>query len=286
MAKHKIRHTYAIGDIQGCHDELQQLLERVGFDPDQDRLWLTGDLVSRGPQSAEVLRYVMSLGEAAVTVLGNHDLHLLAAAAGVKQRRLDPSLQSVLDAPDSAVLLEWLRHRPLLHREKRPNWPHEWVLVHAGLAPQWTVDEAEALAAEVENTLRGPDHNALFAEMYGDQPLVWNASLSGLDRLRFIINCMTRMRYCLPDGSLALEEKGAPGSQPQGSQPWFAHPNRRHREAGIVFGHWSTLGQVVWSSARVYGLDGGCVWGGQLIALRIEDMTLSFLPCEGHRKPG
>lgn len=281
----KPRHTYAIGDIQGCHDELQELLNLIEFDPDQDRLWLTGDLVSRGPKSLEVLRYIKSLQDAAVCVLGNHDLHLLAAAAGIEKHHLDASLKAVIKAEDGGELLDWLRHRPMLHREKRANWPHEWLLVHAGLAPQWTLDEATTLAREVENTLREDNHVEFFQQMYGDQPDRWQNSLEGYDRLRFITNCMTRMRYCGPEGELLLKEKGSPGSQPAHAIPWFEHPRRKNADAGILFGHWSTLNQVVRSKARAYGLDGGCVWGGKLIALRIEDMSLTFLPCEGHRKP-
>lgn len=280
------RSTYVIGDIQGCHDELQQLLEILEFDPDSDRLWLTGDLVSRGPRSLEVLRYVKSLGEAATVTLGNHDLHLLAAAAGVKRHRLDPSLENILEAPDRDELLEWLRHRPLAHRESRPNWPHDWLMVHAGLPPQWTMDQACLLATEVESVLRSDGHGEFFAQMYGDEPDQWSEQLAGWDRLRFITNCLTRLRFCTTDGRLLLAEKGAPATGETAALPWFQVPERKSRDAGILFGHWSTLGQVVWSSARVYGLDGGCIWGGRLIALRLEDMQLTFLPCEGYRRPG
>ncbi len=286
MAKTKIRHTYVIGDIQGCFDELTQLLELVEFDATLDRLWLTGDLVSRGPKSLEVLRYVKSLGEAAITVLGNHDLHLLAAASGVKAQRLDQSLQPIMLAEDCNELLSWLRQRPLLHREIRSSWPHEWVMVHAGMPPQWSIEKAELLAQEVENALRSAEYPLFFANMYGNTPMQWSDKLQGHDRLRFITNCLTRLRYCSPDGQLLLEEKGNPASKPDHAIPWFMAPERQSKNAGILFGHWSTLGQVVWSRDRVYGLDGGCLWGGQLIALRLEDMALNYLDCEGHRKPG
>ncbi len=286
MAAGKTRHTYVIGDVQGCYDELRQLLDIVGFDDSQDKLWLTGDLVSRGPKSLEVLRYIKSLGDAAITVLGNHDLHLLAALSGSESRRLDPSLKAIAKAADRDELLTWLRQRPLIHRETRSHWPHDWLLLHAGLPPQWDADMATRLAGEVEALLRGDEHSAFFANMYGDHPDQWSEKLTGWDRLRFITNCLTRLRYCTASGQLLLAEKGKPSTKPQKSIPWFMVPDRQSRDVGILFGHWSTLGQVVWSTAGVYGLDGGCLWGGSLIALRLEDMALTYLPCTGHKKPG
>ncbi len=272
---------YAIGDVQGCCDALQRLLDHLRFDPASDQLWLAGDLVNRGPQSAATLRLVRALGDRAVTVLGNHDLHLLAVAAGGKRGRRD-TLEDVLDAPDRDELLHWLRQQPLMHASRDGRWQ----MLHAGLPPQWTIAEAAAHAREVEALLRGPDASPLLRHMYGDQPDCWNPELTGWPRLRFIVNAFTRLRYCTPDGRFAAEPKGAPGSQPDGLLPWFAVPGRRSAGSRIVFGHWSTLGQVHWPDARVWGLDTGCVWGGRLSALRLDDEKLSGIDCAQYRRPG
>jgi bis(5'-nucleosyl)-tetraphosphatase (symmetrical) len=207
--------TYAIGDVQGCYDELRQLLDRIAYEPGRDRLWLTGDLVNRGPRSAQVLRLVRALGESAVVVLGNHDLHLLALAEGDDEVRAEDNLADVLLAEDRDELLHWLRHRPLLHHDEALGL----TLIHAGLPPQWGLDEARAHAAEVEQTLRGPAYEEFFAHMYGDEPSCWSPELGDWDRLRFIVNCLTRLRYCDRAGHIALHEKGPPGSQPQGLLP-------------------------------------------------------------------
>jgi bis(5'-nucleosyl)-tetraphosphatase (symmetrical) len=276
---------FAIGDLQGCYSELRRLLDAVGFEPGRDRLWFTGDLVNRGPESLDCLRFVRGLGAGAVTVLGNHDLHLLAVAADpTRRRRGDGSLDAVLQAPDREELLDWLRRQPLLHHD-----PGRAVtLIHAGLPPDWDLATAQACAREVEAVLQGADYAELFRHMYGDQPRRWDPALTGWARLRFIVNCLTRLRYCTPDGRLALEHKGSPDGQSDGVLPWFRLPERRSRGQRLLFGHWSTLGRVAWPDEAVWGLDSGCVWGGSLSALRLdrEPWALTQLPCPGHRRPG
>lgn len=257
--------TYAIGDIQGCFEELQRLLDEIAFDPATDRLWFTGDLVNRGPRSLDVLRFVRSLGKRAITVLGNHDLHLLAVAEGLAPKRHDDTLDAILAAPDRDELLDWLRRRPLLHRDEALGF----TLIHAGLPPQWDMDTAAGCAREVEAVLRGERWRDLPAHMYGDEPSKWHPGLSGHARLRFITNSLTRLRYVTRDGSLALKPNGAPGSQPQGCLPWFQAPERRSRGERIIFGHWSQLGRIHWPKEQVYGIDTGCVWGNTLTALRL-----------------
>jgi len=256
--------TYAIGDIQGCYDELRTLLDRLEFDPAKDRLWLAGDLVNRGPDSLKVLRFAKGLGERAVCVLGNHDLHLLAVAAGNLRHYKDESLADVLQAPDRDELLDWLRRRPLMHSSKGKGYS----MIHAGLPPQWDIKTAQRCAREVERVLRGPDFPRLMREMYGNKPDRWSKKLKGMDRLRFIINCFTRLRYCGADGTLALKEKGAPGSQAKGLLPWFEVPGRASAKERIVCGHWSTLGFV--NRRNVWSLDTGCLWGGSLTAVRLR----------------
>ena len=274
--------TYAIGDIQGCYDELQRLLEQLDFSETRDQLWFVGDLVNRGPNSLEVLRLVKSLGDAAVTVLGNHDLHLLALAHGNPKHRHSSNLNEVLRAPDRDELIHWLRHRPLLHRDKKLAFS----MIHAGLPPQWTMKTARACAREVENVLRGDQHVEYFLGMYGNEPSLWSPRLVGMDRLRFITNCLTRLRYCTADGGLALREKSPPALRPGHLIPWFQHPERRSRDARIVFGHWSALGY--WQGDNVWGIDSGCLWGGSLTALRLrrkKPVKPLHLPCEGHLTP-
>ncbi len=255
---------YAIGDVQGCFNELQALLKEIGFHVNRDRLWFTGDLVNRGPKSLEVVRFVKNLAGDAVTVLGNHDLHLLAVAEGSDRYRYNDTFDDVLNAPDGDELLDWLRHRPLLHHDAKLGY----TLIHAGLPPQWDLAQAEACASEVEAVLRGRRYGEYFEHMYGDRPDLWSDDLSGWERLRFITNCFARMRYCDNAGRLALEEKGAPGTQPEGYMPWFAAPGRRSAGLKIIFGHWSTLGGC--TGPGIYPLDSGCVWGGNLTALRLD----------------
>ena len=273
--------VYAVGDIQGCYDELRRALDRVAFDPVHDRLWCVGDLVNRGPQSLQVLRFVHGLGEHAICVLGNHDLHLLAVAAGHPKYKDDPGLRDVLTADDRDELLYWLRHRPLLHHDAELDF----MMLHAGLPPQWDSATARACAAEVEAVLRSDDHNDYFMRMYGNKPKGWDPALSGIERWRFITNCLTRLRYCDADGALALKEKGPPGSQAIGRVPWFEHPLRASRGQRIVFGHWSTLGYR--AEHDVWALDTGCLWGGALTLLRLDEQPPRPIthPCERWLNP-
>ncbi len=268
--------TYAIGDVQGCHDELERLLERLAFDVARDRLWMVGDLVNRGPRSLETLRLVRSFGDAASVVLGNHDLHLLAVAAGAREPRRKDTLDAVLGAPDRDELLAWLRHQPLLVHDRDAAR----VLVHAGLPPQWDADQAEGCARELEAVLQGPDHDAFFHSMYGDHPACWEPALTGAERLRYVTNALTRMRYVDAGGALDLDEKGPPGTQSDGLVPWFAHPRRHSRDVTVVFGHWASLqSQVPLDPGhRVIHLDMGCVWGGALRAVRLEDGAVLEVP--------
>jgi bis(5'-nucleosyl)-tetraphosphatase (symmetrical) len=260
--------TYAIGDVQGCYDELARLLEKIRFDPAADRLWFTGDLVNRGPRSLEVLRLVRGLGRRATTVLGNHDLHLVAAWIRGKVRGKD-TFQDVLEADDAPELVAWLRRLPLLHVEDG------WAMVHAGLPPQWSLARARAACAAASRLIASRRSDAFFRDhMYGNEPERWREGLRGWDRLRFVINCCTRLRVCAPDGRLALDYAGPVGSAPKGTQPWFTVPGRRSRRATVLFGHWSALGRVHWPAHRVYGLDTGCVWGRRLTALRLDDGRL------------
>ena len=261
--------TYAIGDIQGCHAEFLALLETVAFDSRRDRLWLTGDLVNRGPHSLAVLREVMALRDRVTVVLGNHDLHLLACALspGIKPCRRD-TLAEVLAAPDRDELLAWLRQQPLFHYDAELGY----AMVHAGLPPQWDLDLTRHCAAEVETVVRGDSAAEFFAAMYGNEPACWNAALSGLPRLRFITNCLTRIRYCDANGKLDLNEKSAADNS-SALKPWFALPNRASRGLPILFGHWSTLRLTNAECLQhgVWPLDTGAVWGGQLSAMRLED---------------
>lgn len=260
--------TYVIGDIQGCYDEFQRLLEQLRFDPSADVLWCTGDLVNRGPHSLKVLRFVHGLGDRAVTVLGNHDLHLVAARL---QGRTGPkdTFQDVLAAPDCDELLQWLRRRPLVHAQRG------FALVHGGLPPQWSIAEALAIGAEASALIASAESDAFFRQhMYGDRPARWDDALQGWDRLRYVVNCCTRLRVCSADGQVDLRYKGAPERTPPGLMPWFAVPGRRSADTTVLFGHWSTLGRVHWPEYRVYGLDTGCVWGRRLSALCLEDGRL------------
>lgn len=262
--------SYAVGDVQGCHAELMDLLAALQFDRERDRVIFVGDLVNRGPASLEVLRLVHGLGSAAITLLGNHDLHLLAVANGGKSGRRD-TLTALLAASDSDQLLDWLITRPLA-------WQHPEsgaLLVHAGLAPQWTVPQTLELAQEASEVISGRGGRRFLARMYGDEPACWSPRLRGTERTRFVVNCLTRLRYCREDGSLDLRPKTAPGRQPTGLRPWFQVPGRASQGTPIVFGHWSTLGQVYWPEDQVYGLDTGCIWGGQLTALNLDTGALT-----------
>ncbi len=266
--------TYAIGDVQGCFDELRQLLQDLGYKKKQDRLWFVGDLVNRGPKSLEVLRFVRDLGSRAVTVLGNHDLHLVTQFEGVERARKDDTFHDVLAAPEARELVAWLRQRPMMHVEGG------YAVVHAGLLPQWTIDGAATLGKEVERALAAPDYREFLAHMYGSRPQRWDDALAGWDRLRVIVNAMTRMRFCDRQGRMALQGKGI--EPPKGYLRWYQ--TRPKEEHTIVFGHWSQLGLV--REPGVAGLDSGCVWGGALSALRLEDHTLYQVACRGYQQPG
>lgn len=268
--------TWAIGDLQGCYGPTQRLLEKIGFDPARDRLWFCGDLVNRGGESLETLRLVHSLREHAVAVLGNHDLSLLAIGERKpdEQKRVNPDLQRVLFADDARTLLDWMRTQPLAHADRELGW----LMVHAGLAPRWTTQDAEGYAHEVEATLRGDQYRRLFKQMYGDRP-AWSPRLAGPDRERAIINVFTRLRYCSPRGRIAFEEKGAPGSQQPGLYPWYEVPGRVERDLKIVCGHWSTLGLFI--GHGVHAIDTGAVWGGKLTALRLDTDELQLVQVPG-----
>ena len=257
--------VYAVGDVQGCAPELDDLLERLDFHPSRDRVWFVGDLVNRGPQSLQVLRTVARLGDSAITVLGNHDLHLLALARGhAEWRDGDAGLRPILEARDREPLLDWLQSRPLLHHD--PSL--DATLLHAGLPPQWDIAQARACAAELEDALRSDRSGELFARMYGNQPDLWRDDLEGADRLRFITNALTRLRVCDREGRLLLKFKGALAQAPAGAMPWFRAPDRRSAGHRIVCGHWSALGYR--DEQCVLTLDTGCVWGGTLTAQRID----------------
>jgi len=272
--------AYAIGDVQGCYDELRLLLDQIDFDPAADRLYFVGDIVNRGPRSLETVRFIKGLGEAAVTVLGNHDLHLLAVASGVSKTKRRDTFGDILGAADREELLDWLRHRPLLHSAG------EFYLIHAGLPPQWDMQTAVRCAQEVEDVLRGDGAREFFSHMYGDSPRLWSEHLQGWERIRFITNCFTRLRCCGLGGALDMEEKGGLGSLPAGLSPWFRVPGRSSEGARIIFGHWSTLG--FHQENGCICLDTGCLWGGELTALGLDDGRRHSVGClgGGHQIPG
>ena len=264
--------TYAIGDIQGCFDSLMRLLDRIGFDAGRDRLWLVGDLVNRGPRSLDVLRWARHLGERVVAVLGNHDMHLLARAAGTAKRKKLDTLQEILAVPDRQDLIDWLRHRPLLHREGAH------VMVHAGLHPAWSIEQAAALAAEVEALLRAPDWQAHMGAPRKSPPPTWRDDLGGHERMQAILGVLTRMRACMPAGHMEHRFSGPPEETPAGYLPWFDVPRARWRVPGrqVVFGHWAALGLHMDDACM--GLDTGCVWGEALTAVRLEDHQVWQVP--------
>ena len=254
---------YLIGDLQGCCDAFDRLLERLDFSPSRDRLWLLGDLANRGPATLATLRRLQAPGDAATCLLGNHDLHLLAVAHGTRAASKGDTLDDVLAAPDRAALVDWLRHQRLAVHA------HGWLMVHAGVVPQWDVATTLALASEIEARLRAPDLAGFLAVMYGNQPARWDDGLQGDDRLRFAVNALTRMRFCAPDGTLDLKTKDGQGDPPPGMHRWFDAPGRRTAGQPIAFGHWSTLGLV--DRDDLLALDTGCVWGGRLSAAAVDD---------------
>lgn len=276
--------VYAIGDIQGCHDQLTQLLEKIKFKDDRDRLWFTGDLVNRGPKSLQSLRLIKSMGANATVVLGNHDLHLLATAYNHLKPGKKDTLDDILAAPDREALFTWLRSRPLIHVDTDLGL----AMVHAGLHPDWSLDKAQSLAREVSSVLNSDKHIDFYRHMYGDKPRSWSEELNGWARLRFITNIFTRLRYCDKTGKTRLNTKGAPGTQPKGLYPWFKIKSRRTKNDRIIFGHWSTLALLSdYTFNNVYPLDTGCLWGGRLTALRIDEMPYSriSIDCPESLKP-
>jgi bis(5'-nucleosyl)-tetraphosphatase (symmetrical) len=280
---------YLIGDVQGCDAALQRLLDTLAFSPSRDTLVLLGDLVNRGPDSAAVLRRMMAYGDSARCLLGNHDLHLLAVAHGVRKPHRKDTLDGVLGAPDRFAMLQWLRHQKMALLEVISN--RELLMVHAGVLPAWTAIKTIALAHEVEAVLRSSDAGEFFHSMYGDAPAHWSDALSGMDRIRVIVNALTRLRFCTRDGSMEFDAKGSADTVPDGYMPWFDVPGRKSADATVAFGHWSTLGWL--NRTDVYAMDTGCVWGGALSALRVEGgnpnetwvTELFQVPCPQAQKP-
>lgn len=268
--------VYAVGDLQGCLEPLQCLLEHVSFDPASDKLWLVGDLVNRGPESLETLRFLYSIRESLVCVLGNHDLHLLAAARNIERLKKNDTLREVLQAPDSADLLEWLRQQKLMHYDEQ----RDIALVHAGIAPQWTLKKALKYAGEVEEALRDDNLIDLFLDgMYGNEPAKWDPDLHGAARLRVITNYFTRMRFCTSEGKLDLKSKEGVGTALPGYAPWFSHKDRKTKGLKIIFGHWAAL-EGKCTEPGLYALDTGCVWGGAMTLLNVDTGQLHRCDCD------
>ena len=261
---------YVVGDIQGCYAEFAQLLDMIAFDRARDRLWVVGDLVNRGPDSLSVLRTVKSLGAAATTVLGNHDLHLLIVAAGHRAAHDRDTLSPILEAPDRDELLLWLRRQPLVCRDG------ELLMVHAGLLPSWTPAQAVMLSREVETVLASAAHDDFLRHLYGDEPSRWDDNLTGYDRLRVIVNACTRLRFCSANDVMNLKEKRGPQYAPAGFAPWFAHAERKSAGVSVLCGHWSTLDLMF--APNVMMLDSGCLWGGTLTAVRLDDARVFQVP--------
>ncbi len=273
--------TWAIGDLQGCHDELVRLIEKIRFDPARDTLWFCGDLVNRGGQSLAVLRTIRTLGERTVVALGNHDLSLLAIAERKRedQQRVNPELREILFAPDRDELLGWLRQQKLMHVDRTLGF----ALLHAGLFPRWTIEQAEEMAREIEDRLRSEGYRRLLKQLFGNKPDLWTPKLRGIDRWRSGINIFTRMRYCDVRGRIGFGDKGAPGTQRPGLYPWFEVPGQIPRSLKIVCGHWSTLGRF--AGLGVHAIDTGCVWGGWLTAMRLDVEEPEYVTIKSDRKP-
>ena len=269
--------TYAVGDIQGCYHTFKALLERLGFDSSQDSLWLVGDLVNRGSGSLEILRWCFDHQENVKTVLGNHDLHAIAVALGIRESHKNDTLQYMFDAPDANELLTWLRCQPLVVTNG------EFTMVHAGLLPQWSIEEVLKHAKEVEQVLHGDNYNSFFGEMYGNEPNVWSDSLEGMARLRLITNAMTRMRICTSTGALDFAFKGEQQNIPSGYMPWFEVPDRKTKKQKIICGHWSALG--LYRKNNIYAIDTGCVWGGSLTAMCLETNEIIQVLADTRDKP-
>lgn len=269
--------TYAIGDLQGCFFSFQDLLKKIQFNTEHDRLWFVGDLINRGPGSLEVLRWIFERQSSVVAVLGNHDLHTLVVAEGFVSAHRSDTIQVLLDAPDADDLLTWLRHQPLVHFE------HGYLMVHAGLLPQWTIDDAMMLGAEVQAALQSDHYADFLKHMYGNEPIAWQQDLVGWDRLRVITNAMTRLRVCSQQGEMEFKFKGELNKIPDGYRPWFELEHRASIDTPIIFGHWSALGLK--HTHNVFALDTGCLWGGQLTALRLEDKQIFQVPCNPKDAP-
>ena len=275
--------TYVIGDIQGCFRELLDLLDVINFDATNDQLCFIGDLVNRGPESLEVLRFVKQLDEKTIVTLGNHDLHLIAVARMPEKKKSKDTLDEILAAPDREELITWLRQQSLIHIDH----DKDFTMVHAGLVPQWDLQQTIELAQEAETILKSAAFYDFLDVMYGNKPDQWSDGLDGHDRIRFIINCLTRLRYCSKSGRMNFDFKGAPGSEPEGIHPWFCIKNRKTRKEKILFGHWSTvsLGNINnFGKYNVYPLDSGCVWGGTLTAIRLDDEQWFSVPSKQPRK--
>jgi len=273
--------TWAIGDIQGCHDELTRLIDKLRFDPANDALWFCGDLVNRGGQSLAVLRLIKSLGPNTIVALGNHDLSLLAIAERKRedQQRVNPELREILFAPDREEILGWLRQQNLLHVDRTLNF----ALVHAGLFPRWTIEQALEAAREIEDKLRSEGYRRLMKQLFGNKPDLWTPKLRGIDRWRAGINVFTRMRYCDVRGRIGFNDKGAPGTQRPGLYPWYEVPGQIPRDIRVVCGHWSTLGRF--AGLGIHAIDTGCVWGGSLTALRLDSDEPEYVTIKSDRKP-
>jgi bis(5'-nucleosyl)-tetraphosphatase (symmetrical) len=273
--------TWAIGDIQGCHDELTRLIDKLRLDPANDVLWFCGDLVNRGGQSLAVLRLIKSLEPKTVVALGNHDLSLLAIAERKRedQQRVNPELREILFAPDRDEILAWLRQQNLLHVDRTLGF----ALVHAGLFPRWTIEQALEAAREIEDKLRSEGYRRLMKQLFGNKPDLWTPKLRGIDRWRAGINVFTRMRYCDVRGRIGFNDKGAPGTQRPGLYPWYEVPGQIRRDIRIVCGHWSTLGRF--AGLGVHAIDTGCVWGGSLTALRLDSEEPEYVTIKSDRKP-
>jgi len=271
--------AYAIGDVQGCYSELQNLLNEINFDERRDELWFAGDLVNKGPKSLQTLRFIKALGVNAKITLGNHDLHLLAVAKNIQPLLKKDTIQEILAADDVKELIDWLKSRPLLITDDNLNF----TMVHAGLPPQWSLENAKEFAKECELILQSEKINKLLAEMYGDTPNIWVNSLQDYAKQRFIINCFTRIRFCNSDGMLDFDAKVAPGKQNTSLIPWYSLPNRKTKDNKIIFGHWSTVhigNEKNFKQYNVYPIDTGCLWGGRLTAMRLEDEKVFSVPSE------
>jgi bis(5'-nucleosyl)-tetraphosphatase (symmetrical) len=279
--KEVLMSVYWVGDVQGCDAPLGRLLDEIDFSPSRDALYVLGDLVNRGPASPQVLRRLMAMGSSVQCVLGNHDLHLLAVAAGAGRLKPMDTLEGILQADDRPALLDWLRH------QRMAIWKHDVLMVHAGVLPTWTAAQTLALAGEVESVLQGPDLRDFLHQMYGNEPAAWRDDLVGVARLRVVVNALTRLRFCSADGVMAFAAKEGADAAPAGLMPWFDVPGRQTAHVTVAFGHWSTLGPL--QRSDVWALDTGCVWGGCLSAMRLGSngqTELIQVKCEQAQKPG